>query len=193
MIDNEAQILDRIKASDKAAFEILFRTYYSYLCNFAYTFLKDRDNSEEVVQDMFVAFWNKRDQIIIKSSSKSYLTQTIRNRCLNELKHQKVKNAYQSHQMTTGTDISEGSSLLEQEELALKIQEAINSLPGQQQRVFLLSREEGKKYKEIAEELGISVKTVENHMGKALELMRNQLSEYLAVLLVLFFEYLLII
>ncbi|MFM9986032.1 MAG: RNA polymerase sigma-70 factor [Flavobacteriales bacterium] len=178
----EEQIMNALRANDQNAFEMIFRTWYSPLCNFANSFLKDKDESEEIVQNAFVAFWEKRSQIQIDTSLKSYLYRSIRNACLNAIKHEKVKRAHADHALSNSAFAEESDSTLSGE-LENRIEKAIATLPEQCRLVFKMSRIEELKYAEIAEQLGISIKTVENHMGKALRIMREELKDYLILLL----------
>ena len=173
-----------LRANDQNAFEMIFRTWYSPLCNFAYSFLKDKDESEEIVQSAFVAFWEKRSQIEIETSLKSYLYRSIRNACLNAIKHEKVKRAHADHTLAHSNLAVEGDDAV-RVELEQRIENAMSALPEQCRLVFKMSRIEELKYAEIAEQLGISVKTVENHMGKALRIMREELKDYLVLVLFL--------
>jgi RNA polymerase sigma-70 factor (ECF subfamily) len=179
-------ILERIQHSDESAFEELFRTYYQGLCNYGNSILKDMDEAEEVVQNVFCQFWEKRESLDIQISLKSYLYKMVHNACLNKLKHQKVKNVYEQYQMNIGQGYSlPASHLAIENELEGKIKEAINALPEQCRIIFCLSRYEELKYAEIANQLDISVKTVENQMGKALRILREKLSDYLFFLILL--------
>lgn len=179
----------QIKSGNKLAFDQLFRKYYGYLCNYANQFLKDQEAAEEVVQDIFFKLWQNRTGLDIEVSIKSYLFRTVQNTCLNQLKHQKVKETYQSyHQRQIELQEQQVHTLAEENELSHIIDEAINQLPEERKKVFKLSRFEELKYKEIAEKLGISIKTVEAQMGKALKQLRVSLADYLplVVLLLLF-------
>jgi RNA polymerase sigma-70 factor (family 1) len=170
---------------DEKAFEQLFRSYYQPLCNRANAILNDIDEAEETVQNIFIILWEKREQMEINFSIKSYLYRAVHNAALNRIKHNKVRVMYvKEHEQavpSTGhtTQQAFGNELQEQ------IQAAIESLPEQCRLVFKLSRFEELKYREIAGQLGISVKTVENQMGKALKILREKLRDYL-VLIVLF-------
>ncbi len=159
---------------------MLFKTYYKPLCNYAYSFLNDRDEAEEVVQATFINVWDKRQSIEIKTSTKSYLYRMVRNASLNVIKHSKVKQAHVKYEIAGGEPSHEEvTQSVISSELEKRIVEAMKTLPEQCRLVFQLSRFEELKYGEIAEQLNISVKTVENHMGKALKIMREQLKAYL--------------
>lgn len=163
---------------------MLFRTYYKPLCNYAYSFLNDKDEAEEVVQSAFIGVWDKRNSIEIQTSMKSYLYRMVRNSCLNVIKHSNVRKQHVRHAMAGGEPMEENASqFVISGELEGKIREAMKQLPEQCRLVFQLSRFEELKYSEIADQLNISVKTVENHMGKALKIMRLQLKDYLPLFL----------
>ncbi len=165
---------------DEHVFELVFRSYYEQLCFFAMRYVGEEAIAEEMVQDTFASVWRKSSQIDVRTTPKSYLYGSVRNNCLNYIKHQKVKQAYLEYSsMTVNSPVQD---FLELDELQAKIDGALDCLPTKCREVFELSRFEGKKYKEIADELGISIKTVEHQMGKALKVMRDQLKEYLPIL-----------
>jgi RNA polymerase sigma-70 factor, ECF subfamily len=181
----EQQVLAVLKEGRESAFEMLFKTYYQPLCNYAYSFLNDKDEAEEVVQSAFITVWDKRQTIEIQTSIKSYLYRMVRNACLNVIKHEKVKQQHVAYEMAGGEPSHEGvSQSVISSELEQKIYEAMKALPEQCRLVFQLSRFEELKYAEIATQLNISVKTVENQMGKALKIMREKLKEFLPLFLI---------
>src|SRR5687767_12078992 len=180
------QLLVTLQAGDITAFEMIFRTYYQPLCNYAYTFLQDKEEAEEIVQSTFMSVWEKHNTISIRTSVKSYLYAMVRNACLNVIKHEKIKQKHAVEEIALAPQSHDSvSSSVVSSELETKIQEAMEKLPEQCRLVFKLSRFEELKYSEIAEQLNISVKTVENHMGKALKIMREQLKDYLPIIILL--------
>ena len=181
----EQNLYVALKEGKETAFEMIFRTYYKSLCNYAYSFLSDKDEAEEVVQSSFLTMWEKRKDMDIQTSFKAYLYRVVRNSCLNVIKHEKIKLQHVSYEMAGGEPTHElvGQSVVASE-LEQKIYDAMNTLPTQCRLVFQLSRFEELKYQEIADQLSISIKTVENQMGKALKLMRVQLKEYLPLFLI---------
>lgn len=169
----------------KDGFERLFKAKYNPLCAFASGIIKDSDAAEEIVQEVFVKLWAQRDKIDVSASISSYLYSAVRNAALNAIKHLQVKEAYKK-QNKIERDNAENviSDALIGSELEQKINVAISRLPSERKKIFLLSRTEGLKYKEIAEKLEISVKTVENQMGKALASLRNELAEFIPAVLI---------
>lgn len=182
----EPELIEKLREGNEVAFEKLFRTHYKPLCTYAWSFLNEKDESEEVVQSVFIRVWDKRNTLFIETSFQAYLYRMVRNACLNVIKHARVKKEHVKHEMAGGETMHEGvTQSLIASELEGRIAEALKKLPEQCRIVFQLSRFEELKYAEIAEQLDISVKTVENHMGKALKLMRVYLKEYLPLFVIL--------
>ncbi|HEY5750873.1 MAG TPA: RNA polymerase sigma-70 factor [Chryseolinea sp.] len=180
------QLIITLKTGDITAFEMLFRTYYQPLCNYAYTFVQDRDEAEEIVQSTFLNVWEKRDNLSIHTGVKPYLYAMVRNASLNVLKHEKIKQQHVTMELAVAErSVESVTRTVMASELETKIYKAMDKLPEQCRLVFKLSRFEELKYSEIAEQLNISIKTVENQMGKALKIMRDQLKDYLPLLIIL--------
>jgi RNA polymerase sigma-70 factor (ECF subfamily) len=182
----EHQQIEALAAGDITAFEMIFKTYYQPLCNYAYTFLRDKEEAEEIVQTTFLSVWEKRGGMTIRTAVKPYLYAMVRNACLNVIKHEKIKQKHAVEEISLSSHSHDSvAHTVASSELESRIHNAMERLPEQCRLVFKLSRFEELKYAEIAEQLGISVKTVENHMGKALKIMREQLKDYLPLLIVL--------
>ena len=162
----EQDIWQSISAGDELAYEGLFKSHYPELSLYAMRFVQDMENAEEIVQDIFFNLWDKREKLEIKISLKSYLYRTVKNTCLNVLKHQKVEYKYKEHfSRELQIDEMNSNNWIVESELSDKIIDAIEKLPPERKKVFVLSRFEKLKYREIAEKLDISIKTVENQMG----------------------------
>ncbi len=177
-LPQERAWLKKIQKGDQEAFEMLFHAYYGNLCLYASKILNNEHMAEEVVQDFFVKLWEKKEQISIDTSIKNYLFKSVKNQCLNFIKHNVIKENYIK---TKEVDIQQNINYEEhfiEVDLAKKIEESINSLPEKRREIFRLSREEGLKYREIAEKLNISVKTVEAQMGLAIKNLREKLKNY---------------
>lgn len=170
--------------TSKEEFEIVFRTYYQNLCRYANMWTSNSDESEEIVQSVFVKLWEKKDVIKVDTSVKSYLFKAVYHSSLNAIKHKKVKEQYA--QMKEHQELhSEMQSNISLKELEKRVEIALSELPDQCRLIFKMSRFQELKYREIAEVLNLSVKTVENQMGKALKLMRHNLADFLSVLLII--------
>ena len=166
---------------NEAAFEAVFRQHYAVLCNYACTYLRDRDEAEEIVQSVFLAFWEKRNSLDVHTSVKAYLFSMVRNASLNFLTRKKMQEKYAQEKLLN-TSQADSAQPVEHDELSQRIATALQKLPEQCRVIFTMSRFEELKYAEIAAELNLSVKTVENQIGKALRIMREQLRDYLPLL-----------
>ena len=175
---DEKDILMRLRNSDKDALKDIFEAFYPSLCHYASHFLGDHDQSEEVVQDLFVRIWEKREHLAVSASLRSYLFRSVRNQCINLIMHEKVRqNHAKKIRDAIIEDAAEENYFLE-EERSEAIASAISALPDKRREIFLLSRQEGLKYQEIATRLQISVKTVETQMGLALRFMREKCKRF---------------
>jgi len=163
-------------------FELLFREQYEPLARYAFSILKSQEEAEDVVQRLFVKFWEKRNELAAVKDLRAYLFRSAYNSSLNQLKKNNRSQAFSGTTETQIESTDAASHLVISDELETQIEKAVAILPEKCQAVFRLSRFEEKSYKEISEELNISIKTVENHMGKALKIMREQLSDYLPLL-----------
>ncbi|MBI1306698.1 MAG: RNA polymerase sigma-70 factor [Bacteroidetes bacterium] len=187
MAATSADIVQQLMQRDQKAFELVFRTYYAELCHFANKYLKSEAESEELVQDVFCRLWQKLDSISIQTSLKSYLYSSVRNASFNFLKHQLLIQQH-AENYTKQNDAFETDSQVEVGELQSQIAAAISKLPDRCREVFMLSRQRGLKYREIADEMNISVKTVEVQMGKALSILRKELQSYLPLIWFIWLE-----
>ncbi len=183
-LDNE--IVAALRQSDERAFERLFRTHYASLCGYAYTFLKDDADGEEVAQTVFLTLWEKRETLDITVSLKAYLYRAVHNHCLNRIKHLRIRAGHAEYVLATAEPgYDSATAQLIGTELEVRIQTAIAQLPAQCQAIFRMSRFEELRYQEIADELNLSVKTVENQIGKALKILRVELADYLPLLILI--------
>ena len=182
----DEQMASLLSKRDEAAFEQVFKTHYKNLHAYAFTILKDEDDAEEMVQQVFSKLWERSEHLSFSGPVAAYLYRAVHNESLNFLKHQKVKVGHQLHvaySMKNKSQHEQGKMM--GKELENKFREALNELPEQCRTVFQLSRFEDMKYREIADKLEISVKTVENHMGKALKLLRTKLVDFLLIVLII--------
>lgn len=183
---SDSDIVRAIRQGQESAFEQLFRTYYERLCRYADTLLKDADEAEEMVQTVFLTIWEKRADLDITTSFKSYLYRAVHNHCLNRIKHYGVRQNHREYSLYVQADGYDSvTEAIQASELEERIERAVSKLPEQCQVVFRMSRFEEMKYQEIADQLGLSVKTIENQIGKALRIMRQELADYLPLIIVL--------
>jgi RNA polymerase sigma-70 factor (ECF subfamily) len=176
---DERELLERIRQGDEGAFDAAFRANYPSLVGMAEGMLRSRAVAEEIVQDVMLAVWRRRDSLPIEESLKAYLFRATRNRALNHLRHARVERQGEPYAAGATEKAPAAPSLLEEEEIDVAVREAIGELPERCREVFELSRVHGLRYAEIASALGISVKTVEAQMGKALRILRDRLAAWL--------------
>ncbi|MDP4281705.1 MAG: RNA polymerase sigma-70 factor [Bacteroidota bacterium] len=171
---------------DKAAFEQLFRMHFKTLTYFALRYVKDQDTAHEIVQDAFMGLWEKRETIDPERSVTSYLSTSVRNKCLNHLRNtKKFSDELLSLENLPQDAFYEQPLRLTESEITLRILQSTAELPEKCREVFELSRNEHLKYEEIAQRLNISVKTVETQISKALAHFRIRLKEFMPVLIVI--------
>ena len=171
-------------------FSELYLIYYPKLVRFAKEFVMLEEDAENITQDVFTDLWEKREAMDHIENMNAYLFRLVRNKCLDYLKHKVFEQKYvenirmafeiELNLKFQSLDRSDVSAISEENETKKLVQAAINSLPKKCRDIFLLSRMEGLKYREISERLGISVNTVECQMGIALKKLRMKLNTYLA-------------
>lgn len=184
------RIIENKKSNEELAFEILFRKYYIRLCCFANKFIANSAESEEIVQEVFLNIWKKRSQLKLDNEIRPYLFKSVQNMCFNFIEHRKVIDNYYSVIEVVYKNQAEEFNNYETvlyNELQKRVDIAIESLPAQCKTIFQMSRQDGLKYIEIAENLGLSVKTVETQMSRALSKLKEELKDYLVILIVCLF------
>jgi len=170
----------KIQGGDIREFERLFANYYEPLVRHAAKIVKDFDTAEDLVQEFFYNFWKNRETISLKLSLNAYLYQAIRNNALHYLEHIAVTQSYADQLKSNYQHVTPAGEQqeVELEELSKVIYATLQQMPERCSTIFRMNRFEGKKYKEIADILSISIKTVEADMGKALQLFRKSLKEF---------------
>jgi RNA polymerase sigma-70 factor, ECF subfamily len=174
----------QLQQDNRSLFNQLFADYYVNLCRFAYTYVKDQDASEEIVQEMFISMWENKDKLNISTSIRAFLYTSIKNRALNYLRDEKTrKNHENEFALKQSGEMTRIIDFCEREELQHLITDAINDLPQQCQIIFKMSRDQNLTYNEIAHQLNVSPKTIENQMSIALKKLRHKLSPYLTAII----------
>lgn len=172
----DTEIVLAIGKGDVITFQEVFHAHYDNLCQYACTILKDADEVEDIVQSMFIKIWEKRAELHIQSTIRSYLFKAVYHQCINQLGHRSVRIRHQKHTEYTMRSEAQHPEVFPHE-LEDHVKAAITELPTQCRAIFLLSRYEELKYAEIAGQLGISVNTVENQISKALKILRIKLKD----------------
>jgi RNA polymerase sigma-70 factor (family 1) len=171
-----------LNQGDRKAFVEIYDRYYSLLYLYAYKKLKEREEAKDAVQDVFIALWNRREEIRFDISLSGYLYRSVRNRALNIFAHKNIESKYLASLDEYLKANHEGTDyLIREKEIAALIEIEINNLPLKMREVFLLSRTENLTYKEIAEKLNISETTVNTQMKRALKALRTKLGIYVYI------------
>ncbi len=197
-MSTEEQLLKSISQGNKEAFEQFFQQSYMRLLNYAGLFITHSEIADDIVQEAFINFWNKRNELKAGKSIEALMFTSVRNRCLNYLRDHQT---YLSHIGQFKTEklqfLSHYDFLGEEEEsieelLIKELQTALDSLPPKCREVFLLNKVDGIKQKEIAAKLGISIKAVEKHIAVAKDKLRHHLESKfpaLGILITFFLDF----
>lgn len=180
----EEKLISDLKNGNKYALEHLYHEHYFSLCTYAIGLVGDTEAGQDIVSEFYCFLWEHRKQINIKESLKSYLFKSIRNRCLNYLKHQKTIQKFKNESESLGAQIDEinleflkKNRELEKIDISERIQTAVDELPDQARVIFKLKRQEGRTYAQISKELKISVNTIRTQMSRALSRLRKALAD----------------
>lgn len=184
---NELFLFEEMKKGKEYAFDFFFNFYYPGLCVYAQiNYLLIEDEAKDIVQDVFVKFWNEREKIDIHFSVRSYLFTSVKNKCLDLLRKKNRSGTVQ--EISTDKNIVDDSyDSYIFSELKTMFMNSLSKLPERCREIFELSRLSGLKNREIADKLNLSEKTVENQVTKALHILKEELKEYLPLLIL--FEY----
>lgn len=166
----------RVKTGDKEAFHVLFEKYYAVLCLLSRKYTHDINNSREIIQTLFINLWERRSDLNITNSVKSYLYQSARFNSIRYLENSR-RTGISLDEIADWNEDPKFNDHIEYAELQEKIIRVVDDLPDQCRKVFKMSRFEHLKQMEIAEKLSISVKTVESHIAKALKILDEKLQE----------------
>lgn len=176
-------LVARLRKGDVGALNIIFSNYVRPLCDYAFRYVKSVDEAEELVQAVFVKLWHDRATIAIRGSIAQFLYTAVRNRSLDYLKHELVKENWRSrvvHYDNATSSILNAQtpeSILEASERAAAIARALAELPLRRRQVCELRWKEGLSYAQIAIKLGISEKTVKNQLARGIEQVRSRMRE----------------
>lgn len=159
------------------SFEELFRGNYAKLCFFALQFLGNEEEVKDVVQEVFVSYWNKRESLsIAEGAIVSFLYSAVRNACLNRLRRLKIERGYLNEQEADPAEEAAVLNLMIKAEVMVEIHKIITTLPAGCQQIFKMGYLEGLKNPQIAAELGVSVNTVKTQKKRGLQLLKLRLN-----------------
>jgi RNA polymerase sigma-70 factor (ECF subfamily) len=162
-------------------FEAFFRDHYARLCAFVHGYVRSRDVAQDIVQDVFLALWQKQVDTGATEITPAYAYAAARNRALKHLRHARVEQRFQERSAPPGGAPGGADHAVRHRETAEAVEAAVAELPDRCREIFILSRRQHMSYSEIAAALGISVKTVEVQMWRALRRLRGRLARYLPV------------
>lgn len=165
-------------------FDKIYVMYFSRMRRFAKEYVLFDEDAENIVQDVFLLLWEKRDVLDIQVSLISYIFTLVKNRCLDYLRHNIVADEFKQELSLKLSSLEQlNNSFSSDEDIERILVSAIDKLPERCRVIFIKSRVDGKKYREIASELNLSINTVENQMAIALKKLRTELKDYLPLLL----------
>lgn len=175
---NHQFILDELHKGNERAFDYVFKKYYAVLNRFSYSFIKEQDIAEGLVQEVYLKLWNKREQLVHVENILSYLMRMVRNQCIDYLRKEKVNSKIY---LNFEPEISDNSTeeQIAKNEFEEKLLKSILKLPERCRIAFELSRFDGYSNKEIAQNMQISIKGVEALIGRSLKFLRIELKEFL--------------
>ncbi len=179
----ELFLFSELQTGKEYAFDFFFNYYYSGLCVYAEQYLPGlEEEARNLVQDVFLKFWEDRQRIAIQRSVRAYLFTSVRNKCLDFLKKASTRHSVSSWPLSSEPVVDDSETFVESELEAI-FMKGLEKLPPRCREVFELSRFEGLRNPEIAQRLNVSEKTVENQITKALRILRVELKDYLPLLL----------
>ncbi len=186
------QLFNSLGNGDNLAFEALYKLYFPRLYAFSFKILNDSGLAKDVVQNVFVKIWEIRTSFSFENPE-AFIFQMVRNASLNYIRHLKVvdnlklkvKDQYLGEELYYIDMVGNEPYILIEKELEEKIIEVMNSLPDKCLNVFRMSRIEGLKNTEIADQLKISIKTVEKHISKAMQVYKENFADYIPIQIIL--------
>jgi RNA polymerase sigma-70 factor (family 1) len=180
--DTDQQILEHLAKSDVRTFDFLYQKYFSKLYGAVYKRLQNRELTEEVVQELFISLWERREVLSISTTIEAYLFSSVKYLVIAQYKKNNLFEKYSNSLNPEANDDNFTEQVVAFEELNEAYQNALNLLPERCREVFVLKRS-GLSQREISEKLDISEKTAENQMTKALKILKEVLSDYRVMIL----------
>lgn len=182
----DQELTDLLRSADRRAFSEIYDRYWAVLYLHAKRMLRDDDEAQDIVQELFTHLWKKSAEIDFTIKLSSYLYKAVRNRIFNHLEHRKVVHDYQQSLIEfMDSSAAAADELVRERELALIIEQEIQALPPKMREVFELSRKQHLSYKEIGAQLGISEHTVKRQVSNSLSILRTKLGVSAVVIFLL--------
>ncbi|RZK43264.1 MAG: RNA polymerase sigma-70 factor [Pedobacter sp.] len=181
--DND--LLFALQNGDARAFDIIYQRYWGVLYSHAIRMVKDQDLAKDIVQEVFLSFYQKSEMLELKVSLSAYLYSSVRNKILDEIAKNKVRDKYSSyHEISVSSSECYTDHRVREKQLAKLIEREVALLPEKMRLVFELSRVSEKSYKEISAELGISDHTVKKQISNAIKILRFKLDATISVVVI---------
>jgi RNA polymerase sigma-70 factor (family 1) len=172
----EKHIIEGLRSGRESTYRQIFEQYYQMLVVFAHRYFDDMESARDIVQDLFVDLYDSRHTISIQTSLKSYLYSAVKNRCLNQVKHEQVKEKHRQMSISeANVPDPDLEDIMDAVELEARVYGIVSNLPEKCRQIYIMSRVDGKKNREIADELNLSVRTVETQISKALKSLKDSL------------------
>jgi RNA polymerase sigma-19 factor, ECF subfamily len=185
LANSEEELFSKIKDGDVAAFDALYGKYWQKAFSEAHRRLRNTDQAKDIVQDIFLTIWLRREVLAIDNFP-AYLTTSIRNQVFKLIEKEKHTHPFFDKIEDFPATINSADNNILYKELAQSYHTLVDSMPAKRQLIFKLRYQEGRSTKEIAEKLSISRNTVQNQLGKAVEQLKSALSNFFLILLVIF-------
>lgn len=167
-------------------FEDIFKSHFKDLVAYAFGILKDQQDAEDIVQEVFFSLWKRKNSLAIESTIESYLFSAVKHGCMNRFRNEKVKTSYKNSIKPEDKLINMTPyNHLINKELESLIASSLADLPSKSLKIFNMNRYDQKKYREIAEEMSISLKTVEAHISRVLKHLRLKLDRYMIIVFII--------
>lgn len=174
---NEEDLLRQLAKGSEAAFTAIFHRYRGRLYHYIFTITASREMAEDTVHDVFLKIWNNREKLADISNMNAYLFRVCHNQAISGLRRMAKETLILSELRQETIPFLPDADPASQREIRASIQQAVNRLSPQQRQVFLLSRQDGLKHRQIAEQLGVSINTVKTHLGQALRFLREEIGQ----------------
>lgn len=182
--ESNTETIGALKMNSKKEFDSFFKQYYTLFLSFACRYRLDVEEARDIVQDVFIAFWEQRENFASVVAAKAFFYRSISNRCLNYLKHEDVKSRYAEHQIEAMQSEEFIQENIIREEVSFIVRRKIKELTPREQEIILLSLQ-NKTNQEIADLLSLSVPTVKTHKMHAYARLRSELEELRFLLVII--------
>lgn len=184
----DEELYTLLKQGDRNAFVEIFERYYNLLITYADKKLRNRQEAEDVVQEVYISLWNRHESINIETSLPNYLYRAVRYEILDIFSHQKVEDKYLQSLDSYAKNFSEQADYrVREKEIIEIINRQVDLLPAKMKEVFLLSRKENLSHREIAEVLGTTEENVSRHITRALKILRTKLGLFVYIYMLMRF------